>query len=82
MNEGFRVFLVLSAYGRGGYPKEKYSCTQNPIRPARLGENSTRTHEKIYKIRPDQGGADRVGRIGRVLPTPSDNQWQKWVEDA
>ena len=66
--QGF--FLVLSAYGRGGYPKEKYSCTRNPIRPARLGENSTRTREKTYEIRPNWGGADWVGRIGWVLPTP------------
>ena len=54
-------FLVLSAYGRGGYSKEKYSCTRNPIRPARLGENSTRTREKTYKIRPDRGSLGRGG---------------------
>ena len=54
MNEGFRVFLVLSAYGRGGSGRDL-------IRPARLGENSSRTCEKTYKIRPDRGSSGRGG---------------------
>jgi hypothetical protein len=74
----FFIFILMRVCaGRGGYPRVKKVIPANRPDPTgfeKLQPEPAKTCTKTARIGAVRGGPDRVGRIGRVLPTPNQNE--------